>query len=329
MTKLARNYIPALKYGAKILPSEIADYGIPTFGNVFWVDPTNGSDSNDGQTAGEAFATIAAAVAAATDNNNDVIMLSAYAAHAQTSMLTITKNRLHFVGAGMRDGSYGMGARTRITMGDSTVSADIAVIKNTGVGNTFNGIKFDSSSTVAASLYTVAEGGEYTIYNGCEFYKSTDLDETAAAEVLNNGDSVQWLNCVFGSTNNIVADNKIRPNMLLTRETITGKVCRDNIIDNCVFLVKAAGTEAVRIYGANATDVERMLLVKNSTFVSNTLGAATPAHAVGFGAAQTQGVVLLQDCASVDHTVMAQAAVGIYVAGAVPTFATTGVAVAS
>jgi hypothetical protein len=72
-----------------------------------------------------------------------------------------------------------------------------------------------------------------------------------------------------------------------------------------------------------------MLLVKDSVFLSNTLGAATPAHAVGFGSAQTQGTVLLKNCTSVDHTVMAQASVGIYVDGAVPTFATTGVSKAS
>lgn len=71
-----------------------------------------------------------------------------------------------------------------------------------------------------------------------------------------------------------------------------------------------------------------MLLVENSVFLSNALGAATPAHAVGFGAAQTQGTVLLKNCTSADHTVMAQASVGIYVDGAVPTFATAGVSVA-
>jgi len=328
MQKL-RDYVPALKYGAKIIMDDLENGGIVTFGNVFWVDPTNGSDQNDGLTKDKAFASISSAYSAVTSGQHDVVLLSANAAHAQTSMLTITKSRCHFVGLGLRGGSFGMGARARITMGDSTVAADIALMQNTGVGNTFSGIKFDSSSTVAASLYAVAEGGEYSIYNGCEFYKSTDLDETAAAEVANNGDSAQWLNCFFGSLVNIIADDKIRPNMLLSGGIISGKKCRDNIIDNCIFNVKAAGTEAVRIYGANATDVERMLLVKNSTFFSNALAAATPAHAVGFGAAQTQGSVLLQDCASVDHTVMAEAGVGIFVSGAVPTFATTGVSVAS
>jgi hypothetical protein len=311
------------------LMNALQKLGLTTFGDVYYVDPTNGDDDYDGLTEDRAFATLAAAYDATTSNQDDFIVLSAYAAHAVTEMLDVSKNRIHFLSGGHRPGSIGMGARSRVTMGVTTAATDLAVMKNTGVGNTFQGLKFDSSNTKDESLYSVVEAGEYSIYEGCEFYKSTDLDETAAAEVANNGDSAQWVNCTFGSTVNIVADDKIRPNMLLTGGIVSGKKCRDNVIQDCLFLVKAAGTEAVRIYGANATDVERMLLVKNSTFLSNTLGAATPAHAVGFGAAQTQGTVLLQDCASVDHTVMAEASVGIYVAGAVPTFATTGVSVAS
>jgi hypothetical protein len=319
-------------------PNGVSSFGIPVMGgggipavlgNVWFVDYDKGSDDNDGKTKDSALKTIAYCVAnKVTTNNHDVVLLSANSTHILSEMLDISVNRTHFIALDGRTG-YGLGARARISLGVTTAATDIATMQNTGVGNTFTGIKFMNSNTVAQGLYAVAEGGEYTIYNRCEFYKSTDLDETAAAEVLNNGDSVQWLNCVFGSTDYIVADNKIRPNMLLTRETITGKVCRDNIIDSCIFLVKAAGTEAVRIYGANANDAERLLLVKDSMFISNILGAATPAHAVGFGAAQTTGTVLLKNCTSVDHTVMAQAAVGIYVDGAVPTFATSGVAVAS
>lgn len=267
------------------------------------------------------------AYAAVTSNNHDVIVLSANATHTLTSMLDVSKNRVHFVGLDGRAG-FGLGARAKVSLTATAGATNIATMQNTGVGNTFTGIKFMNSSTVAEGLYAVAEGGEYTVYTQCEFYKDTDLDETAAAEVLNNGDSVQWLNCTFGSSANIIADDKIRPNMKVTA-TLSGKKCRDNIVDGCIFLSKAGGTEAVRIYGANATDVERLFLVQNSIFFNNPLSAATPAHAVGFGAAQTEGAVILKNCTSVDHTVMAQAAVGIYVDGAVPTFATTGVSVAA
>ena len=157
---------------------------------------------------------------------------------------------------------------------------------------------------------------------------SVQLGATTAAEFLHNGDSSQFYNCTFGSTANIIADNVIRPNVLVTA-TLAGKKCRDSYFENCLFFSKAGGTEHVAVYGANATDVVGMLMFNGCTFFNNPLSAATPAHAVGFGAAQTEGAVFLKDCSSVDYTVMAEAAVGIYVDGAVPTFATSGVSVAS
>ena len=320
-------------------PNGVSSYGIPMtgqlpftlgvngVGKIYFVDATNGCDDNDGLSPSKAFKTVAKANTAIATNGQDVVALSTNASHTVTSMLDVSKNRANFIGADGRVG-YGIGARAKVSMGVTTAATDIAVMKNTGVGNTFTNIKFMSSNTVDESLYGIAEGGEYAVYNQCEFYKDTDLDATGAAEALNNGDSTQWLNCTFGSAANIVADNVIRPNMLLTA-TLSGKKMRDNIISSCIFLTKAGGTEHVDIYGANATDVERMLLIKDSVFFNNPLSAATPAHAVGFGAAQTEGAVIIKNSTSVDQTVMAQASVGIYVDGAVPTFATTGVAKAA
>ncbi len=271
---------------------------------------------------------LATAYAATTSNRNDIVLLNAHGGHAITSMLTITNNRVHFVGMGMRDGAVGFGARARVTMGDSTVSADIALMQNTGVGNTFDNIKFDSSSTVAASLYGVAEGGEYSIYRNCEFYKSTDLDETTAAELLMNGDSSQFLNCTFGSNVNTIADNKIRPCVMLARETITGKVCRDSYFEGCLFWRKAAGTENAFVDATGTTDVERMLMFKNCEFFATELSTAIPAEAVTCsGGKQTEGLIALKNCSCWNVTLLKEASVGIWVDGAVPTHNTTGVAV--
>lgn len=321
----------------KALAAITSSAGVPaTVGNVYVVmnasDPgyvpfVNANQKTYSNGTQMIQTSLLAAYNATTTNQHDVILVNAYGAHAQTAMLTVSKSRVHFVGMDLRSG-YGMGARSRITMGVTSAATDIAIIKNTGVGNTFTGLKFDSSNTVTESIYAVVEAGEYAVWDRCEFYKSTDLDVNLAAEVLNNGDSTQWLNCVFGSSANIVADNCIRPNMLLSA-TIDGAKCRDNIVKDCIFLSKAGGTEKVMIYGANATDVERMFYVKDCLFYNSILSAATPAHAVGFGAAQTEGAVILKNCTSVDCTVMAQASVAIYVDGAVPTFATTGVSKAS
>jgi len=297
--------------------------GMP-YGDPWFVDYRNGLDTNSGKRRNKSFKTYSAAVAAATDNNNDVIFIDGDSEVVEAAMVNITKNRLHTVGVNGALGHFGQGAKISCTLASG--ATNIATIQNTGIRNTFTGIKVINANTVAEGLYGFAEGGEFSRFSNCEFYKSTDLDDAGASEFLHNGDSAMFYDCTFGSSANETGN--IRANVLLTA-TLSGKKCRDTYFENCLFLSKADDTDKVMVYGANATDVERMLLMKNCTFMNNLLAAGVPAHAVGFGAAQTQGSVLLQDCASVNCTVMAQAARNIYVTGAVPTFGTTGVSVAA
>ncbi len=293
-------------------------------GDIWYVDYRNGNDLNGGQSWDDAFKTYSKAVSSAASNNHDVIMIDGDSTVVEASMVSITKNRLHTVNANYLLGHYGQDVK--ISCAASTGATNIAAVQNTGVRNTFTGIKFIGAQTVAEGLYAFAEGGEFTRFFNCEFYKGTDLDVTGASELLLNGDSSQFYNCTIGSSANETGG--IHANVLCTA-TLSGKKLRDCYFENCLLLSKADDTDKVMVYGANATDVERMLLFKGCTFLNNPLSSGTPAHAVGFGAAQTQGAVVLKDCTSVDCTVMAEAAVGIYVDGAVPTFATTGVSVTS
>ncbi len=276
------------------------------------------------------YSDVASGYNAMVSNRGDILFIGANTEHALTSMLDVSKNRVHFKGLDVRDEADGMGARTKISLTVAAGATNIATMKNTGVGNTFDGIKFINSSTVDEGLYAVAEGGEYTVYKRCEFYKDTDLDVDGAAEVLNNGDSVQWIDCTFGSTANTIATGIIRPCMLLTA-TLAGKKCRDNVVRNCKFLRKCDGTANRFIYGANATDVERMFSIENCLFFNNPLSAQTPAAAVDFGSAQTEGAVIIDALTrSVDVTVLGVTGKGIYtMAPSSPTYATSGKGVAS
>lgn len=291
-------------------------------GNIYYVDYRNGADGNDGRSWRTAVKTYGEAVSRVTSNNNDFILIDGDAEVVESGMVTLSKNRVHTFGINGPLGHYGQGAK--ISCSATTGSSNIAVVENLGVRNTFTGVKFMNGMTVAEGLYGFAEGGEFSRFFNCEFYKSTDLDDAGASELLMNGDSVQFYNCTIGSSANETGN--IRANVLLTA-TLSGKKCRDAYFENCLLLGKADDTDKVFVYGANATDVERMLMMKDCTFLNNTLAAGVPAHAVGFGAAQTEGSVILKNCTSVNCTIMAQAAVGVYVDGAVPTFATTGVAV--
>jgi len=270
---------------------------------------------------------LATAYAASTSNRNDIILLNAQNAHAVTSMLTTSNNRTHFMSMSMRGGSLGMGARSRITMGSSTVAADIALLKNTGVGNTFTGIKFDSSSTEALSLYSVAEGGEYTIYRGCEFYKSSDLDETTAAELLHNGDSTQYIDCYFGSSANAISTAIIRPCVQLAKNLVSGSaVSRDTIFKDCTFARLAGGTANSFVDATGVNDVERFLEFKDCTFLAAELGSV-PAEAItASGGKQERGIIMSNNSICFNCTLLAEASVGVHVYGTSVTYNTGGIA---
>jgi len=303
MNKL-RDYVPALKYGAQIFPSEIVGGGATVFGNVWYVDPTNGDDNDVGDTPDHAFASISAAVDAAATNNHDVIYLSAYAAHAQASMLSITKSRLHFVGTGVGFRKYGQ--RTRVTMGVTTATTDVFAVKNTGVGNTFSNIKFDSGNTLTQAVSTVGEGGEYTSYMNCEFYNSAKLDSNTHSEMVLNGDSAQFYGCTFGSLADSVSGDKIRPSILLTSGTVgAGLVSRDVLFDGCKFWKKAGGTTTAFIKGA-AADVERVMEFHDCQFIANVLGSV-PAVAINVANLTAGQILLTGDTCATECTKIATA----------------------
>ena len=270
--------------------------------------------------------TLASAYAAVTSNRHDVILVNAHNGHAQTAMLTVAKNRMHIWGMGNRAGSIGMGARARVTMGVTTAATDLAVMKNTGVGNTFRNLKFDSANTKDESLYSVIEAGEYAIYDGCEIYKSTDLDETTAAELALNGDSAQFHNCVVGSLANTVSTAIIRPCVQLAQDIVTGKIVRDCYFDNCLFLRRAGGTANSFVDATTADDVERMLMFKDCEFIAAELGSQ-PAEAVtSSGGKQTDGLIMLSNCTAWNCTLLKEASVGIWVNGPSVTHNTASIA---
>ena len=272
----------------------VGSSGFPlTFGNVFWVDANAGSDDNDGKgpESDHALKTVLAAYNKTVSNNHDVILLSAASAHAIAAEIVVSKNRIHFVGLG--GGSRYIGQRTRFEMGVTT-GTGIAIIKNTGVGNTFTNIKFRSVDTLSTSLYAFADGGEFTQITNCSFEKDEDLNQTAAAEFLCNADTGFYKNCTFG--NMIYSVTVARGCVLITRVTIAGKVARDCIFEDCLFLNKTTSTGAVHVLGTTATDVERFMWFKNCAFMTSVLSTVSQTHAIHNANALTVGEIICQDC---------------------------------
>lgn len=313
-------------YGQAILSAVHAAVGA-TFGNVFIVMNSSDSDEKNYQHLQELFredadgnvrffTSLSAANDATESNNNDIIILDNNSTHTLTEMLTVSNNRVHFFGLehlmGIRRRN---GQRAKVSLGVTTAATDIGTIKVTGVGCSFHGIKFINENTVDQGIYCFVDAGEYTFVENCEIYKSTDLDVTGAAELVANGDSSHYKDCWIGSTANAIVGAIIRPCVLVTREIIAGKVARDVTFEGCVFARKCGNTGNFMVYGANASDVERLMWFKNCLFYNNLLAAADPAQAVGFGSSLTEGSVVLQGCATVSCT-KPSTTTGVFVADA-------------
>ena len=293
--------MPLTIYGGIVegLPTTFGNRSGEGPGKYYFVNPTTGNDGNEGLDMENPLATISEAYTKSSSNNHDIIVLSATSGHSQTDEITIAVNRTHLFGLDAV-GRY-LGQRSRVTMGVTTGSA-IAIIQNTGVGNSFQNIKFDSSDTLAASLYAFADGGEYTRISHCEFVKSTDLNQTASAVFLCNGDSAHYDHCNFGETINTVSVN--RPCMKMNRTIISGKVARSVMIEDCNFLLKTTSTDSAMIHGTGATDVERFLILKNCLFINSNLSSVSPDQAVEFDSALTDGYVVISGGGEVNCTAL-------------------------
>lgn len=296
-----------------------------TFGNVFVVVDPDDTDEGNYQHLQEIFSTdfegrvrfytsLSSANSATESNNNDVVILDGNSTHELTEMLTVSNNRVHFIGLDYLLGIHRRyGQSTKVSLGVTTETTDIATLEVTGVRCSFRGIKFLNSNTVDEGIYAVVDAGEYTYFEDCEFYKSTDLDQTGAAELVANGDSSHYKNCWIGSTANEISGAVIRPCVLVTGGIVTGKKARDVTFEDCIFARKTGNAANRFIYGANATDVERMMLLKDCLLYNNPLGTADADYGIAFGASQTEGSVILKDCSSVGVTNLS-ATTGVYLA---------------
>jgi len=311
---------------------------VPAMGRVFVVcDPDDTANESyqylqdlmdyDSNGAVRFFTTLDGAYDATTTNCNDVILIDCDSTHTLTEKLTVSKNRIHFFGM---DGVNGraQGQRAKVTIGGSTAT-DTAAIEVTGVGCSFHNMKISSSNTSTSALWAFADGGEFTYCENCHFVREGVVTTTTAADILLNGDSSQYVNCMFGYSSVAITANGNRPCVDLKREQITGKVCRDCILDDCIFMRRGNDSDNSFIYSAGATDVERMLLIRRPIFWQDALATANMDECVSGAASLTNGSILIVDPAATGTPAAISTTTGVFVEGYTPdaTGAAAGIAI--
>jgi len=290
---------------------------VPAFGRIFIVVSSSDLADERYQRLQEIFRpydgivrfynTLSAAYDATTSNNNDVIILDGDSSHTLTAELNVTKNRVHFIGLDYLNGIHRkQGQSSRINIGVTTDTGDVCAILNTGVRNSFRGLKITNNNTLTQALYAFGDGGEYTYMEDCEVAYLAKLTTATVADLVCNGDTSTYVNCAFGTTVNEITANGARPNVLISRETITGKAARDVRFKDCDFLYKCGDTDNRFVYGSGTTDVERLMSFENCLFFNSLLAAQTMTLGMAMGT-QTEGAVIVKDCAAYNTTDFATA----------------------
>ena len=261
---LEQRYDPGLSQGLKILTSSIQGYGLPLqLGNIWYVNPTTGSDANTGNTPDTAVATLAQAYANATSNNNDIIVLSGYADHPVTAQIAWTKSRIHVFGTG-NHGAF-TDFSSKVVMGVTTAATDVDMIHVTGTRNTFNNIKFINNNTLSGCLTTVYDGGgEGNVYNNCAFQMNVQLNQTTVFDAILNTDSCTFNNCEFG--NDLVVRSVARHTVSIGTVALPFK---SNYFNNCTFKSCSTSTSTVHIVTGTGNSVTFDSVFRGCCFIAS------------------------------------------------------------
>ena len=203
----ASNYIPALKFGHKIYPEDLAGMlGLPYVGDVYYIDPSGGSDSGSGRTYDTALKTVGQYYSLATASNHDVGIIAPSGGTgrtAETASITWAKRFTHLIGSAaptaqdVRAG-VGMAASTVFTLSENgclfknltfTQTADVnEPVTITGDYNSFLGVDFKGSLNATTGDDTAMrclnlDGGQENYFGGCTLGQDTIMRSAANATI--------------------------------------------------------------------------------------------------------------------------------------------------
>ena len=275
----AANLVPGLGgTQGKIFPQHLAGMlGLPSVGNIFYVDPGAGSDTaNSGTSRDDAFATVTAAYAALTADQDDVVIISGSSSTgrtAETAAINWAKRRTHIVGDGpLRkiNPRNGMGFGSAVVSPCFTVSTTDCSFTNISIA-TFEDINV---------LATVT--GDYNTFNNVHFQgmgiQASADDAEGRSLVINDAEENEFYNCTIG------LDTVTRGAANASLE-LTGN-CARNKFYGCDFPIFTDAATPLWIKADTGNAYERFLVLDNCTFF-NPDGSSSTTLTIGFDLSTT------------------------------------------
>jgi len=289
----ASDYIPALKYGNKIMPEDIAGMvGLSSVGEVFYVDPGK-TTSGGGKSADDAYKTLAEAYASMSADNDDIAIIaptSSTGRTSETASITWAKRRTHVLGNGPARKGWnraGVSFASTATTPSLTISAtncsfsnimlyqpnDINVMVNiTAAYSTFNNVHFAGIANTTtgddtAARCVVITDADDTHFNNCMFGIDTVLNSAANAIVELSGATAVARTQFNGCTWSIVCDNA-GPRWVLFNGAYSSEVY--TMFNDCMFLNTRAGTTTMTVGMTIPASTNGKIIFNNSFWLGAT-----------------------------------------------------------
>lgn len=298
---LLKNYVPALKYGAKILPNDLAgQLGLPYVGSIFYVDPNSGNDTaNSGTEGTDALKTVAAAYAKCTSGKHDVVIIAPSGGTGrttETTAITWAKRFTHLVGASaplVQDHRSGINFGTG---GSLTISEN---------GCLFQNLTFFSSADIDV---TVTVTGDYNSFLGVDFkgtYNATSIGSTPwRALVLTGAEENLFEGCTIGG------DTYTRSAANVSLE-LTAASTR-NVFSNCFFPMQTDDADVEFVRADSAADIDRFVWFRNCVFHNAVLSSSTTMTIAMSIHAAVGGTVIVDGCSVLGVTDWADDYTAVY-----------------
>ena len=251
----------------------------PTRGNIFFVDPFVGSDSNPG-TAVAPLATLAQALSLATAGQNDIVYLCANTNTAaqttdyQIATLNWNKDQVHLIGV---NGSPFLGQRSRISCNSGVTSfANLFTVSANGCQ--ISNIEFfqgAGSTDPSAASTCVTVSGQRNHFINCRIsgIGDTKLDDAGSNSLTITGSENMFEHCYIG------LDTVLRATSV-TEVILSGTPAR-TLFERCHFETYTSGSTFKMI--TVPTGADRWVILESCRIhaVQNITSAVAPTGAIG------------------------------------------------
>lgn len=267
----ARDFIPALKFGHRIYPQDLA-FGAGLFGDVYYVDYLNGTDSNNaGITPEKPLKTLTKAHELVTTNHGDIVFVNGTTGtHVkEPAMLTWSKNRVSVVGIGPAGAVDPQPEIQLSSVGNAAANA--ATMKVTGYGNSFTNLSITNAGTHANAVTALWDAGENNVYTNCQFAHFENLNVAGVSHVEARGDTTTWRNCKFGVDWLTMSAARFG---LLIKGTGGSARMKHNIFEDCYFVVASSDGDYEHIHVHDNNSLAFNNIWKNPIFMNSLISSA-------------------------------------------------------